>query len=44
MQKFKYFEEREKFDPTQYLKNPMVIMGLMAAFMAFVMPKMVIAT
>lgn len=37
----KYFEEREKFDPTVYLKNPMVLMGLMAALMAFVMPKMV---
>lgn len=28
-QKVKYFEEREKFDPTSYLKNPMVMMGLM---------------
>jgi len=27
--KVKYFEEREKFDPTAYLKNPMVMMGLM---------------
>ena len=34
-------QDREKFDPTVYLKNPMVLMGLMAAFMAFVMPKMV---
>ena len=41
MTRFKYYEEREKFDPTTYLKNPMVMMGLMAAFMAFVMPKMV---
>jgi len=41
MTKLRYFEEREKFDPTSYLKNPMVMMGLMAAFMAFVMPKMV---
>ena len=24
MTKFKYYEEREKFDPTSYLKNPMV--------------------
>ena len=40
-QKLKYFEEREKFDPTVYLKNPMVLMGVMMAFMAFVMPKMV---
>ena len=39
--RLKYFEEREKFDPTVYLKNPMVLMGLMMAFMAFVMPKMV---
>uniref|UniRef100_A0A7S0F1Z4 ER membrane protein complex subunit 7 beta-sandwich domain-containing protein n=1 Tax=Hanusia phi TaxID=3032 RepID=A0A7S0F1Z4_9CRYP len=37
----KYFEEREKFDPTVYLKNPMVVMGIIAALMAFVMPKMV---
>jgi hypothetical protein len=43
MHKLKYFEEREKFDITVYLKNPMVLMGLMMAFMAFVMPKMVSA-
>jgi hypothetical protein len=43
LHKLKYFEEREKFDITVYLKNPMVLMGLMMAFMAFVMPKMVSA-
>ncbi|KAJ1492582.1 hypothetical protein T484DRAFT_1770527 [Baffinella frigidus] len=37
----KYFEEREKFDITVYLKNPMVIMGVGVTLMAFVLPKMV---
>mmetsp|Transcript_27842 Transcript_27842/g.56990 ORF Transcript_27842/g.56990 Transcript_27842/m.56990 type:complete len:220 (-) Transcript_27842:403-1062(-) len=37
----KYFEEREKFNPLNYLKNPMVMMMLFVAIMAFVMPKMI---
>ena len=35
-----YFEEREKFDPTSYLKNPMVLMVVMGMVMTFAMPKM----
>ena len=34
-----YFMEREKFDPTSYLKNPMVIIIGMTMIMAYVMPK-----
>lgn len=36
-----YFEPREKFDITVYLKNPMVVMGIGVTLMAFVMPKMI---
>mmetsp|Transcript_16353 Transcript_16353/g.39212 ORF Transcript_16353/g.39212 Transcript_16353/m.39212 type:complete len:225 (+) Transcript_16353:67-741(+) len=37
----KYYEEREKFNPASYLKNPMVLMMIFVGVMAFVMPKVV---
>jgi hypothetical protein len=36
-----YFTEREKFNPLNYLKNPMVLIMIATLFMAFIMPKMV---
>ncbi len=36
-----YFVEREKFDITSYLKNPMVLIIGLSAVMMFIMPKMV---
>jgi hypothetical protein len=36
-----YFVEREKFDATSYLKNPMVLIIGLSMVMMFIMPKMV---